>query len=99
MQAKIQYNFTAKLWQHSSDGGWVFVSLPKNLSNEIREHLKWQEEGWGRMKAKASIKGFDWDTAIWFDKKMDTYLLPIKASVRNAKKIELNQIVDITIWL
>lgn len=51
------------------------------------------------MKAKASIKEFDWDTAIWFDKKMDTYLLPIKASVRNAKKIELNQKVDITIWL
>jgi hypothetical protein len=43
---KIKYEFSAKIWQHSAPGGWYFVSLPVELSNEIRENLKWQEEGW-----------------------------------------------------
>ena len=82
MQGKIQYQFTAKVWQHNSEGGWFFVSLPQDISTEIRQSLKWQEEGWGRMKATAAINHIKWDTAIWFDKKRNTYLLPIKAEVR-----------------
>ncbi|MDO8998041.1 MAG: DUF1905 domain-containing protein [Sediminibacterium sp.] len=51
MNAKIKYEFTAKMWQHSAPSGWHFVSLPAKISTEIRENLKWQEEGWGRLKA------------------------------------------------
>lgn len=82
MQAKIRYNFTAKMWQDSSSGGWFFVSLPRDISKEIRGNLKWQEEGWGRMKVLAKIKGVEWETAIWYDTKMNTYLLPVKADIR-----------------
>jgi hypothetical protein len=28
-------------------------SLPEELGAEIRENLRWQEEGWGRLKATA----------------------------------------------
>lgn len=73
MQAKIKYEFSAKLWKYNGQGGWFFVSLPKNIPKEIREHLKWQEEGWGRMKATAIIGELELRTAIWFDKKADTY--------------------------
>jgi len=66
MQAKINYEFSGILWK-DSPGGWVFISIPKNISKEIRENLQWQEEGWGRMKATAIIKEIKWDTAIWFD--------------------------------
>ncbi len=93
MQAKIKYNFIGKIW----DGGWFFVSLPKDISKEIREHLKWQEEGWGRMKATAIIKEIEWDTAIWFDTKHDTYLLPLKADIRKKASLELNDIVNVSI--
>ena len=47
----------------------VFCFFTHDISKEIRENLKWQEEGWGRMKATASVKQIEWDTAIWFDKK------------------------------
>ena len=29
-----------------------------------------------------------WETAIWFDTKLDTYLLPLKAEIRKKEKIE-----------
>lgn len=99
MQAKIKYNFTVQLWKYSQQGGWVFASLPISISKEIRENLKWQEEGWGRMKAIASIEGFEWNTAIWFDKKRNTYLLPIKADVRKKKNVRLEKPIDISIWI
>ncbi|MEO1655638.1 MAG: DUF1905 domain-containing protein [Bacteroidota bacterium] len=99
MEGKIQYAFTAKLWQHASPGGWFFVSLPQDYSEEIRGQLQWQEEGWGRMKARAQIGTLTWETAIWFDTKMETYLLPIKAEIRKKAKLEIDQSIEIIVWI
>jgi hypothetical protein len=99
MITKIKYEFSANIWQHSATGGWYFVSLPIELSNEIRGTLQWQEEGWGRLKAIAKIGNSEWNTAIWFDTKHSTYLLPIKAEIRRKEKIELNQMLEISICL
>jgi hypothetical protein len=96
---KISHTFTAPLWQHPAQRGWYFVSLPVELSNEIRENLKWQEEGWGRLKTSAKIGNSEWKTAIWFDTKHHTYLLPIKTEIRRKEKIDLNQIIELLIWL
>ena len=87
------------MWKHSSPGGWCFVSIPKNLSREIRANLKWQEEGWGRMKAFACMGELTWETAIWFDTKLDTYLLPIKAEIRNKNSLKINQNIEMAIWV
>ncbi len=99
MNTKIKYEFSAKLWKHAPNGGWHFVTLPQEISTEIRTHLKWQEEGWGRMKVLAKIGEFEWDTAIWFDTKTDAYLLPIKAEVRKKSKLEIDQNIDVKIWI
>jgi len=99
LEAKIKYQFTGKIWKYNAAGGWIFVSLPKELSKEIRQNLQWQEEGWGRMKATAAVNGQKWDTAIWFDKKKDTYLLPLKASIRKKASLELDDSIDVTILL
>ena len=99
MQSKIKYKFSGKIWKHSADGGWFFVSLPRSISKEIRDHLKWQEEGWGRMKAMASVNGHEWDTAIWFDKKKVTYLLPLKAEIRKKAILKLHDIVVVNILI
>ncbi len=99
MEGKIKYEFSTKLWKHASPGGWHFVSLPKTISKEIRAHLKWQEEGWGRMKALVAIKTFKWKTAIWFDTKRETYLLPVKSKIRTRLNLEINQNLDIQIWV
>lgn len=97
MEARIQYDFSGRLWKSEGQGGWHFVSLPKDTSQEIRANLQWQEEGWGRMKAMAKIEDVEWETAIWFDKKKDTYLLPVKAVIRKKIKLELNQVLELSI--
>lgn len=99
MEGKIKFEFIAEMWQHGSFGGWFFVSLPKDMAREIREHLGWQEEGWGRMKVTAQKEGHAWDTAIWFDSKTGTYLLPIKAEIRKKANLKAGEPIRIMLWI
>ena len=69
------------------------------MSKEIRSILKFQEEGWGRLKAVAKIGKSEWKTAIWFDTKINTYLLPLKAEIRKKENISAEKEIDVTIWL
>jgi len=98
MQIKIKYQFTGKVWQYKAPkGGWYFVTIPKTISKEIRENLKWHEEGWGRLKATAKINATEWETAIWFDSKLQSYLLPLKADVRKKEKLEIDSEIKVLI--
>jgi hypothetical protein len=99
MNGKIKFAFSAKAWQHTSPGSWYFVSLPEELAQEIRKGLKSEEEGWGRLKAKAKIGNSEWKTAIWFDTKRNTYLLPLKAEIRKKEHIEVGKNVETIIWV
>ena len=99
MNHKIKYEFSAAPWQYGAPGGWHFVSLPAELAKEIREALKSEEEGWGRLKATASIGKSEWKTAIWFDTKMNTYLLPLKAEIRKKEHILAGKEVEVAIWI
>ncbi len=99
MTGKIKYQFTAQPWQHQSPGGWWFVTLPTEISAEIRTHLKEFEEGWGRLKARAQINQHPWETAIWFDTKAQSYLLPLKADVRKKADIVIGKTIELTIWV
>lgn len=98
----MKYEFSAKPYHYSSTPGmtgWTFVALPKELSIEIRENFKIQEEGWGRLKATIKVGKSEWNTAIWFDTKEDTYLLPLKAAIRKKEKVELGKEVKVIIDL
>lgn len=95
----ILYEFTACPWKYEGKGGWYFVSLPVTLSQEIRTTLKWQEEGWGRMKAIACIGESEWETAIWFDSKKNTYILPLKAEIRKKEQIGIEKEIEVSVWV
>jgi len=88
---RMQYEFIATFqrYKEEDDCGWNFLFMPKKLAEEIRANFKWREEGWGRMKVVAKIGDSEWKTSIWFDKKHDTYLLPVKAEIRKKEKIEM----------
>lgn len=95
---QISYSFSGKIWQYQSPkGGWYFISLPCDISKEIRENFKTQEEGWGRLKANAEIQGVKWETAIWYDSKKASYLLPIKSEIRKKAKLDLENTIEIKI--
>ena len=99
----MEYKFLAKACQYTSSAedmvSWTIALLPKEMSVEIRENFKWQEEGWGRMKVTAKIGKSQWKTAIWYDTKHDTYFLPLKAEIRKKEKILPEQDIEVIIWV
>lgn len=95
----IKYEFTAKPWQYTGPAAWHFVSLPNELAEEIRNALKSNEEGWGRLTATAKIDKSEWKTALWFDTKANTYLLPLKAEIRKVENLEIGKDVEAVVWI
>lgn len=97
MTARIRYSFTATIWQHVGPSAWFFVSLPPEMADEVRRLLGGEEEGWGRMKVSAQVGETRWDTAIWFDTKHNTYLLPLKQEVRKKANLHVNDEVQVEV--
>jgi hypothetical protein len=93
------FSFSAEIWKYQGKGGWYFASVPATLTQKIRKSWIVCEEGWGRLPATAQIGSTTWKTAIWFDGKHSTYLLPIKSDVRKKESIQENQEVNIKLYL
>jgi len=51
------------------------------------------------MKVTAKTGNSEWKTAIWFDTKQDTYLLPLKSEIRKKEDIAPDKDIEITIWV
>lgn len=95
----ISYHFETKVWKHNAPASWYFVSVPKNLSNEIRSLFQDLEEGWGRMPCEAKVGNTLWKSAIWYDTKQQCYILPLKADIRKKEHIETEQDIVVTVYL
>ncbi len=94
---KVSYSFKTNVWKHNSPAAWHFVSVPKNISEEIRTLFQQWEEGWGRLKCQAQIGYTLWKTAIWYDTKHQAYILPLKTEIRKKERIEIDDLASITI--
>lgn len=96
---KKNYSFKARLWKYDGPAGWVFVTLPKALAKKIRVTHGVSEEGWGRLKVDAQIGKSRWATAIWFDTKAQSYLLPLKLDVRKKEKLVIGEVTAVELAL
>ncbi len=95
----MKISVKARVWKYSGNGGWYFVTLPTLISKKIRKKYGFFEEGWGRLTVKSQIGKTEWTTAIWFDTKKNSYLLPIKANVRKLESIEENDLLKVIILI
>lgn len=79
-------------------GGWHFATLPAALAKKIRAGMP-PRRGFGSVRVHARIGKTDWKTSIFPDTKSKSYLLPIKANVRKAEKIQGGRTVQIELKL
>jgi hypothetical protein len=95
---KIHFAFTATPWQYKGSG-WVFVTVPKEMSDDIRRYFKKEEQGWGRLSIIARSGNTTWPTAIWFDTQHQSYLLPLKNKIRKKENIAVGELLDVLIFV
>ena len=93
----INYNFTAVLWLNQGDSAWHFVTLPQSVSEEIKSLYSTLSKGWGSLRVEVTVMNKVWKTSIFFDSKLNRYLLPIKSEIRNALKIKVEDEIEIVL--
>jgi Domain of unknown function (DUF1905) len=99
------WTFTAPLWrwsvkQQSADpGAWSFVSLPVEVSEDIRDALVAPPTGFGSVRVAAEVGDFRWQTSVFPDSESGCYVLPVKQAVRRANGIEQGDLVTVTLSL
>jgi len=78
---------TGPLWLWSGESGsWHFMTIPADLSDEIRAHCLAELRGFKSAGVEARINGVSWRTSV-FPVKSGGYILPVKAEVRRKADI------------
>ena len=89
----------ARLWLWSGEGGsWHFITVPEELSGEIRALSLARRGGFGSVRVEATIGDVSWRTSV-FPQKSGGYLLPVKADVRRRANIAAGDEVTVRLEL
>jgi hypothetical protein len=87
------------IWDARRADSWTFVSLPAEVSEEIRELTDGPRRGFGSVRARVTVGGSTWATSIFPDGKRGCYVLPIKRTIRKAEDLEVDDIVTVMLDL
>jgi Domain of unknown function (DUF1905) len=87
------------IWDARRADSWTFVSLPAEVSEEIRELSDGPPRGFGSLRARVTIGRSTWATSIFPDTKRNCYVLPIKRAVRKAEDLETGDVATVTLDL
>ena len=87
MPGMEEFEFTAELWEHSGPGSWHFVTVPFEVSEDIRE-VSGPPGGFGSVRVEVRVGSSTWLTSVFPDKSSGCFVLPVKKQVRAAEALE-----------
>ncbi len=85
--------FSGEVWFWRGPAPWYFVTVPEDESVELEALSSQLSYGWGCIPVSASVGDTTWSTSLF--PKDDLYLVPVKAAVRAAERIELGDVVTV----
>jgi hypothetical protein len=91
----MQIEFDGKIWFWRGPAPWYFVTVPEEPSLDLKALSKFVTYGWGVLPVRVLIGNTGWKTSLF--PKDDRYIVPIKASVRRAENLHIDDVVTILI--
>jgi len=82
----MDYEFSGEIWPWKGPAPWYFVTVPEQDSLDLHETSTSVSYGWGMIPVTVRIGATEWTTSLF--PKDDRYLVPLKAAVRRAEKLE-----------
>jgi hypothetical protein len=82
----MDYEFRGEIWCWKGPAPWYFVTVPEEESLDLQETSASVSYGWGMIRVTVHFGATGWTTSLF--PKDDRYLLPVKAAVRRAEKLE-----------
>lgn len=93
----LRYAFTAKLWRAPGGSAWHFVTLPVDISKQIRAMAGGMLSAFGTLRVTAHIGAEAWKTSLFADTKAKAFVLPVKAGVRCKTRIAADDEIDVAV--
>jgi len=96
---RVIVEFAAELWVWDARKGntWVFISLPTQASDEIRDRAGAPRPGFGSVRVQVSIGSSTWATSVFPDATLCCYVLPVKRAVRTAEDLDVGDVATVTV--
>jgi hypothetical protein len=85
--------FTGEVWYWRGPAPFHFVTVPEAESDVIKDAESLVTYGWGMIPVTVRGGRTEWTTSLW--PKDGRYLVPLKARVRAAERIELGHRVAV----
>ncbi len=85
------FEFKAKLWEWNNGvqvASWHFVSLPKKISEEIKDNYPFTGRGFGSVPVIVTIGRQTWKTSLFPSKELQQYILPVKKEIRTKEGLK-----------
>ena len=90
----MELEFDAEVIEWRGPAPFYYARLPAEIADQITRVKKLVTYGWGAIPAEVAIDGVRFTTSLF--PKDDTYLLPLKAKVRNAIGATVGDVLSIS---
>lgn len=91
----MELEFNGEIWYWRGPAPFYFVTVPPEESEQLHMISRVVTYGWGMIPVNARIGKTTWTTSLF--PKDGAYIVPIKAMIRKAEKLEEGD--DVTIRL
>lgn len=89
----VHIEFAGAIWYWRGPAPWYFVTVPEEQCRDLDAVSSYVTYGWGMIPVSAQIGNTEWSTSLF--PKDGRYIVPIKASVRQAEALEEGDIVTV----
>lgn len=89
----MKLEFTGEIWFWRGPAPHHFITVPDEECGALEAASAFVSYGWGMIPVAAQIGATEWTTSLF--PKDGRYIVPVKASVRNAEGLELGDIVTV----
>ena len=91
----MEWEFSGELWFWRGPAPWYFVTVPDQESRELQSQAGHTSYGWGVLPVHVRIRDTEWETSLF--PKDGHYIVPVKARVRSAERLEEGDKVTMTL--
>jgi Domain of unknown function (DUF1905) len=87
-----------KMWSNN-EGRMHFMSVPAELSGEIKAHALMVRRGFGSVRVEVTIGHVTWRTSVFPSKSTGGYFLPVKMDVCRREELIAGDEITVTLEL
>jgi hypothetical protein len=91
----MRLEFSGEVWEWRGPAPHHFVTVPENESGMLAAASELVTYGWGMIPVEAELGRTTFTTSLW--PKDGGYIVPLKAAVRKAERVELGDTVSLAL--